>query len=146
LVNKNLWQLASPLNGVKIVQAYLLSDPEKVIRVRIKGEKAYLTIKGKTTGASRLEYEYEIPQADALQLISGFGSQIIEKTRYTLHYNSKLWEVDVFEGLNSGLIIAEIELESEDETYSIPEWAERNVTAFREYYNSYLAEHPFSSW
>jgi CYTH domain-containing protein len=146
LINKELWAKVVPDKSLKIVQAYLHSDPEKTIRIRTKGVQGYITIKGKTTNASRPEYEYEIPIKDALEMIGDFAGMIIEKTRHYVKYKNKTWEVDVFEGLNSGLIMAEIELSSEDETYSLPPWITENVTADARYYNASLAQKPFTKW
>ena len=146
LINESLWQKVVPHDQLKIRQAYLLSDPEKTIRVRVIGKHAFITIKGKTKGASRAEYEYEIPIEDALELIRNFCTNLIEKTRHYVRYEGKVWEVDVFEGLNRGLILAELELGSEQETYNKPEWVLKNVTDDMRYANSYLCEHPYSTW
>ena len=146
LVDKLLWGLVDPQKQYEIKQAYMHSDPEKTIRVRTKGERGFITIKGKTIGSSRAEYEYEIPYADAVTLIDQFCAQCIEKIRYEVIVNGKRWEVDVFSGKNEGLIVAEIELLNEDEHYSKPNWATENVTSDIRFANSNLAKKPFSSW
>ncbi|MNQ93266.1 CYTH domain protein [compost metagenome] len=129
-----------------IRQGYLQTDPNKTIRVRTKGNQGYLTIKGKAVGASRLEFEYEIPVDEANELLDKFCSNLIDKTRYDVVHEGKTWEVDVFSGLNEGLIVAEIELTSEEETYTLPVWVGENVTSDMRYANSNLAVTPFSNW
>lgn len=127
-------------------QTYLASDNEKVVRVRIMGEKGFLTIKSKVVGISRHEFEYEIPLADATKMIELFGVQVIEKRRYLIPIENHTWEIDVFEGKNKGLTIAEIELQSEDEQFELPEWIQEEVTGDVKYYNNNLQKHPYSSW
>lgn len=146
LIKPELWKKISPEKSIEIRQGYLLTDPEKTIRVRTKGNKGYLTIKGKPTGASRLEYEYEIPISEANELINKFCSNVIEKIRHIVVYETKTWEVDEFKGLNEGLIVTEIELASEDEHYSLPDWVDKNVTDDTRYANSNLSIKPFTSW
>lgn len=146
LIKPELWKKVIPYERVDIRQGYLLTDPAKTLRVRTKGKTGYITIKGKTQGASRAEFEYEIPLADALELLTGFCSQVIEKTRHLVLYEGKTWEVDEFKGLNAGLIVAEIELSSEDENYDLPDWVDKNVTNDLRYANSNLSVKPFSSW
>jgi len=146
LVNTEMWKNIIPDKSVEIRQAYLLTDPEKTIRIRTKGKSGFMTIKGKTVGASRLEYEYEIPIADANELINQFCSNLIEKKRHVVIHDGNTWEVDMFKGLNEGLIVAEIELTSEDQTYSKPNWVDKNVTHDPRYANSNLAINPFTTW
>ena len=146
LVIKDIWKKVIPNKSVEIKQAYLLTDPEKTIRVRTKGNSGFITIKGKSTGASRLEFEYEIPIEDAIELINKFCSNLIEKTRHIVIHDDNTWEVDEFKGLNEGLIVAEIELTSEDEKYSIPNWIDKNVTEDLRYANSNLTIKPFTTW
>lgn len=146
LVKKELWEKVVPDKSVLIRQAYMVTDPEKVIRLRTKGDKAFITIKGKAQGASRPEFEYEIPFADAMELIRDFCSALVEKTRHYVTYENKLWEVDEFAGLNAGLFVAEIELRDEDEKYPIPGWVSENVTMDHRYANSNLAVHPYNTW
>lgn len=146
LVKKDIWKNVNPEQSISIQQAYLSTNPNKTIRVRTKGNHAYLTIKGKTNGASRPEYEFEIPIKDAQELIRDFCNNLIEKTRHIVTYQTKVWEVDEFEGLNQGLIVAEIELSNENESYALPEWVDKEVTNDNRYSNSNLAEHPFTKW
>lgn len=146
LVNKTLWSAVKPHKSVTIQQAYLHTDPNKTIRIRTTATQGYITIKGKTQGASRLEYEYEIPVLDAQELIANFAYQIIEKVRHYVYHENKLWEVDEFKGANAGLIVAEIELITEDELYALPNWVTNNVTADVRYANANLSTIPYSSW
>lgn len=146
LVKADLWQEVIPHKSVSVKQAYLLTDPEKTIRVRTMGDQAFITIKGKASGASRLEYEYEIPLKDAEELIGNFSSNRIEKIRHYVVYDNKTWEVDEFQGANKGLIVAEIELETEDQDYTLPSWVGANVTADHKYANSNLVSNPYINW
>lgn len=132
----------------RIVQAYLNSNPERTVRVRIKEDKAYLTIKGKgnETGTTRLEWEKEIPVADAEKLLSICESGTIDKTRHEVKVGKHTYEVDVFDGENEGLIVAEIELQSEDEVFEKPNWLGKEVTNDERYYNAYLSVKPYKSW
>lgn len=127
-------------------QGYLSTNPERSVRVRIKGEKGILTIKGITKGISRLEYEYEIPIQDAIELLNLCEQPIIEKVRYIVIDDKLKWEIDIFEGINKGLQLAEVELESEDQRIKIPSWIEREVTSDKRYYNSSLIKMPFKNW
>jgi adenylate cyclase len=131
---------------VEMVQAYLVILPGIVVRVRIAGDRAYLTIKGKPQGIARDEFEYSIPVDDARELLKMCGELKVEKTRYIHEIDGKKWEIDVFKGENSGLIVAEIELKSEDETIVLPEWVIREVSAEEQYFNFNLAQKPFSTW
>lgn len=142
----NCWNKNLAFKSVDIVQGYLHSDPGKTIRIRKANGKAYITLKGKTVGASRPEYEYEIPVTDADELLSLFCANRIEKTRHYVLFAGKTWEVDEFRGKNKGLMMAEIELGSEEEHYEIPPWAEKNVTEDQRYSNSNLVKKPFTSW
>lgn len=146
LLKSDAWINVIPDKSYEIRQGYLTKDPINTIRVRTKGDKGYLTIKGKTVGSSRSEYEYEIPYSDALELLRDFCTGLIEKTRHLVTVENKLWEVDEFHGLNAGLFIAEIELADENEIYSKPEWVGENVTNDSRYANSNLAIKPFNAW
>ena len=132
--------------GIRLVQAYLSIEPNPTVRVRIAGEKAFLTIKGRTETISRPEFEYEIPCLDAHELLKIAISYRVEKIRYKEMHEGFLWEIDVFSGKNEGLIMAEIELDSEDQEFSLPNWLFNEVSGDRRYYNSYLSEHPFQEW
>jgi CYTH domain-containing protein len=132
--------------GVRFCQGYLNRDKERTVRVRIADGKAFLTIKGVTRGSSRAEFEYGIPIADAEQLLKLSDGPIIEKTRYRIVHEGSTWEVDEFQGENAGLVLAEIELKSEDQSFSRPPWLAKEVTDDRRYYNSNLAGHPYGQW
>jgi len=144
LVDSSKW--APSEEGTQIVQAYLGLNPAPTVRVRIAGEKAYLTIKGRSNSISRPEFEYEIPFEDAKELLKLAISNPVEKTRYEVWYNGNLWEVDIFKGKNEGLIMAEIELDSEDQEFDRPDWILEEVSADGRFYNSYLSGHPFQEW
>ncbi|MFA9370295.1 MAG: CYTH domain-containing protein [Labilibaculum antarcticum] len=134
-----------PLGGKKLIQGYIWSDPDKSLRIRIAGDKAFLTIKTGNNPLSRSEFEYGIPMKDAQDLLALCDSKI-EKTRYLIPQNNLFWEVDVFEGDNDGLIVAEIELNSEHEKFEIPHWIDHEVTNESKYLNVELIKHPFSKW
>lgn len=133
-------------NGVSIRQGYLNRDRERTVRVRIAGKKAFLTIKGINTGVVRTEFEYEIPVADAEQLLKICDGPLIEKTRHKVEFGGLIWEIDEYDGTNKGLIMAEVELEAAEQTFILPEWIGREVTADVRYLNSNLAMRPYSSW
>ena len=144
VVSDEYKQLCKPLN---CKQGYLETQSEPLVRVRIMGEKAYLTLKGKNEGIRRLEFEYEIPVTDANKLFSNFCSTtLIEKNRYILSVEETIWEVDEFLGENSGLVIAEVELSSEDANFHKPNWIGQEVSHDTKYYNYKLVEHPYSKW
>lgn len=128
-------------------QGYLSADPARTVRVRIEGERATLTIKGKSDGATRAEFEYEIPVAEAAQLLDYLCQRpLIEKTRRRIDVDGHTWEVDEFLGENAGLAVAEIELGSEQEAFTIPDWTGAEVTGDPRYYNSSLIRFPYSQW
>lgn len=141
---KDSWQPQSA--GVKIAQGYLSTVPERTVRVRIKGEKGYLTIKGKNAGISRAEFEYEIPLQDAEEMLQLAEQPILVKTRYLEQQEDFTWEVDVFEGENQGLVVAEIELAAEDTEFYKPAWLGQEVSGDVRYYNANLIKSPFSLW
>jgi CYTH domain-containing protein len=132
--------------GTKLLQAYLSIDPNRTVRIRIAGEKAFLTIKGCSESISRPEFEYEVPLKDAQELLALAISGPVEKTRYEVLHDGFLWEIDVFSGKNDGLIMAEIELDSEFQEFQLPDWILTEVSADHRYYNSWLSEHPFQEW
>jgi CYTH domain-containing protein len=132
--------------GVRFSQGYLNRDKDRTVRVRIAGGKAFLTIKSVTQGATRAEFEYPIPMEDAEQLLKLSDGPIIEKDRYRIVHDGALWEVDEFRGDNAGLVLAEIELKSEDQPFSRPTWLGEEVTQDRRYYNSSLAGYPYREW
>lgn len=132
----------------QIVQGFLNSNPERVVRVRIKENKGFLTVKGKSdiSGLFRFEWEVEIPLADAENLLKICEKGIIEKIRYEIIFERKTFEVDEFFGENKGLIIAEVELEDKLETFKRPNWLGDEVTGQTKYYNSNLIENPYTKW
>jgi adenylate cyclase len=140
--------LTQATSHTRIVQGYLNSNPERTVRIRIKGEKGFLTIKGKSneTGTTRLEWEKEIPLNEAEQLLALCESGVIDKIRYEVPIGNHFYEVDVFSNENQGLIIAEIELQSENEWFEKPNWLGQEVTTDKRYYNSYLSNNPFTKW
>ena len=141
LLKNNDWKsLVS--KSYSIQQGYLNSDPERTVRVRIKDDRGILTIKGKNEGISRLEFEYEIPIDEANQLMVLCKKPLIEKTRHIVIQDSFTWEIDVFRGSNEGLVLAEVELESESTEISTPEWIGQEVSHDSRYYNSSLAKNP----
>jgi len=146
LVHFDKWNSLEKPQGELYRQGYISKTPEKTIRVRLTDTTAYLTIKGAIRGITRTEYEYEIPQEDAIALLDNFAETELSKVRYNVLYAEKIWEVDVFSGENEGLIVAEIELGSEDERYEIPEWISSEVTGIERYYNSKLSIRPYKSW
>lgn len=127
-------------------QGYLSSDPARVVRVRVEGDQAYLTIKGRSVGATRGEWEYPIPLADANELLALCEQPLVEKFRRKIEFAGNVWEVDEFLGANQGLVVAEIELASEHQPFDKPDWIGAEVTHDRRYYNSNLARHPYSAW
>ena len=136
--------------SVRITQGYLSRVPERVVRIRIKGDKGFITIKGTTndTGLSRFEWEKEIPLADAQSLLKLTEPGVIDKTRHLIKNTDgkHTWEVDEFHGDNEGLIMAEIELENESDLFDKPSWLGKEVTGDKRYYNAYLSEKPFKNW
>ncbi len=146
LIDLARWQRFEKPVGIPLRQGYLLTDPNKTIRVRIAGLKGFLTIKGATAGATRLEYEYEIPVGEAAELLDSFAEAELSKIRYTFSFRNKVWEVDEFLGDNTGLFVAEIELESEGEMFEKPDWITLEVTEDRRYFNSNLTKNPYRNW
>ncbi|MEW5010496.1 MAG: CYTH domain-containing protein [Cycloclasticus sp.] len=138
-----------PGNGVLIKQGYLplASETKTVVRVRIKAERAYLTVKGANVGVSRAEFEYQIPLADAEEMLANLCDKpLVEKTRYELMVEGHCWELDVFVGDNEGLVVAEVELAAETESFVLPSWVEKEVTGDPRYYNSSLLALPYKLW
>ena len=143
LVKDDRWKTGP---GVEFRQGYLNRDKERTVRVRVAGDRAMLTVKGKSSGATRSEFEYEIPLSDAHAMLMLCDGPLIEKTRYLQVHAGTTWEVDVFAGDNAGLIVAEVELESETQTFVQPPWLGVEVTHDVRYFNSNLASHPFCKW
>lgn len=127
-------------NSVRIMQGYLSRRPAGTVRVRVAGERAFITVKGATKEDSRLEFEYEIPLQDGIEMLSLCEGAVIEKTRYFVDYNGWLWEVDEFHSGHSGLVVAEIELSSSSHDYPLPPFVGREVTGDAAYYNSNISD------
>lgn len=145
LLTGERWRtLAEP---VLLRQGYLSSDPDRTVRVRIEGGDGTMTIKGRSVGATRSEWEYPIPLKDAGELLDHLCQQpLIEKYRRRITFGGNVWEVDEFLGANAGLVVAEIELASEDQVFEKPDWIGDEVTHDRRYFNSSLIRQPYSSW
>jgi adenylate cyclase len=147
LVKKDKWEQVVKKEKSLFRQGYILSDPQKTIRVRLTDTEAFLTIKGQTVGASRPEFEYKIPTEDARHMLDNFCISELSKIRYFIpHHDGYTWEVDEFLGENEGLIVAEIELSSEDELFLLPDWVDKEVTSEKKYTNSNLAINPYKNW
>jgi CYTH domain-containing protein len=133
--------------GTHYRQGYLNSVKERTVRVRTINDKGFLTVKGVTVGATRLEYEYDIPVSDARELLDELCEKpIIEKSRYKVEFAGLTWEIDEFYGENQGLVVAEVELDSEDQVFERPPWVGEEVTGDPRYFNSNLITHPFTKW
>lgn len=134
-------------SGVRYRQGFLSTEPARTVRVRVAGSRGTITVKGKNVGARRAEFEYEIPVADAERMLDTLCERpLIEKVRYTVRKGSHNWEIDIFEGDNAGLIVAEVELGSEHETFEEPEWLGPEVTDDPRYFNSNLVANPYRTW
>ena len=146
LVKGEFKNLAS--KSTRIVQGYLSSVPERTVRVRIKGDKGYITIKGigNASGASRYEWEKEIPASEVEELLKICEPGVIDKTRYLVNVDNHTFEVDEFYGDNMGLVLAELELSSEDESFQKPNWLGEEVTGDTKYFNSMLMKNPYTKW
>lgn len=143
-INNELWKPVG--KAVKIKQGYLSITTKSVVRVRTADKKAFLTIKGERSGITRTELEYEIPLNEAKLLLELSLYPPVEKVRYYEKNNGLTWEIDVFEGENEGLIIAEVELESEDQKIDLPIWIDSEVSQDYRYFNSWLSQNPFKKW
>lgn len=143
LVVGDAWRVA---DAIYYCQGYLNTDKTRTVRVRIAGESGYLTIKGVSIGATRAEFEYEIPRDDATQLLKLCEQPLIEKYRRKIICHGMVWEVDEFLGDNLWLVVAEIELRSEEQSYTRPEWVGDEVTSDTRYFNSSLINNPFKNW
>ena len=139
------WKELAP--GVAYRQGYLSSVKERTVRVRTINDRGFLTVKGISVGATRVEYEYEIPVEDANELLDGLCEKpLIEKNRYKVDFGGFVWEIDEFFGENDGLIVAEVELESEDQSFDKPAWVGEEVTGDPRFFNSNLIKNPYSTW
>lgn len=146
LVSGDSWRQSADV-GIHFRQGYLIGAEKASVRIRIEGERANINIKSATLGVRRQEYEYAIPLKDAEEMLDTLCEQPqIEKTRYLVPHEGHTWEVDVFAGDNQGLIVAEIELADEDETFARPEWVGDEVSGDTRYYNVCLVKHPYCEW
>jgi adenylate cyclase len=153
LVKKSVWrshkkllESQSPNLGVKYCQGYIPTSNDTTVRLRIIGQQGYLTIKSKAVGYTRAEFEYLIPVDEAQEMLNNLCVKpLIEKFRYKIKIGNLTWEVDEFLGENAGLIVAEVELENENQKINLPHWIEREVRE-QKYFNSYLVKHPYSQW
>lgn len=145
LLTGNAWKELA--KGTAYRQGYLNSQKERTVRVRTIDDAGFLTVKGVSVGATRMEFEYDIPLDDAKTLLDELCEKpIIEKNRYKIEFGGFIWEVDEFFGENEGLVVAEIELESEDQEFEKPEWVGEEVTGDPRYYNSNLIKEPYTRW
>jgi CYTH domain-containing protein len=144
LVTRDVWRTGA---GILIRQGYLCIENNSVVRVRTKGERAYLTLKGNTAGITRLEFEYEIPLGEANQILDNLCIKpSIEKIRYEAYVSGFKWEIDEFLEENAGLVVAEIELENENQEFTKPDWLGREVSSDFRYQNASLVKNPYSRW
>jgi adenylate cyclase len=132
--------------GIHYRQGYLSRDPDRTVRVRLAGDRAYLTVKGRSDGPTRTEFEYEIPAADVAGLLALCDGDIVDKVRHRIEHAGLTWEVDVFHGANEGLVVAEVELRSPDQPVDVPDWVGADVTSDPRYYNASLVARPYSTW
>ena len=145
LVSGEAWRQTA--EGTRYRQGFLSTELERTVRVRVAGTRGSITVKGKSVGARRAEFEYEIPVADAERMLDTLCKRpLIEKVRYVLAVGAHTWEIDVFEGDNAGLVVAEIELRREDEAFERPEWVGNEVTDDPRYFNSNLVANPYRAW
>ncbi len=146
LVSNDRWRLQAD-SGVHYRQGYLSHDPRRCVRVRIAGDQAWLNIKCATSPIRRLEYDYPVPLEDAQEMLKMLRSEdCVDKVRYRIRQGQHEWEVDVFEGTNAGLVVAEIELDDEEEAFEKPDWLGREVSDDPRYYNMNLAKQPYTTW
>jgi adenylate cyclase len=145
LVKNDSWRAGA--KGKRYRQGYLSTVKERTVRIRSAGDKGYITVKGITVGDTRSEYEYEIPLADADEMLDKLAQRpLIEKTRYRIPQGEITWEIDEFEGENRGLIVAEVELKDAKQKVELPGWIGEEVSNDPRYYNANLVQHPFSKW
>ncbi|MCF8309472.1 MAG: CYTH domain-containing protein [Bacteroidales bacterium] len=142
--NTNFKENISQKHEVK--QGYLSTDPNHVVRIRTLDGKGFITIKGESSGITRSEFEYEIPKQDVLEMMETMCTTLIEKFRYIVYYGGMKWEIDEFFNDNEGLMLAEIELENDEQHFEKPSWLGKEVTSHKEYYNAYLINHPYKAW
>ena len=145
LVRSDAWRIGA--TGAPYRQGYLSLDKDRTVRLRVAGDAGFLTVKGRSAGAARAEYEYPIPREHADEMLDRLCLRpLIEKTRYRIPHGGLTWEVDEFAGENAGLVVAEVELDAEDQAIALPPWVGREVTGDPRYANASLVTRPFSSW
>ena len=145
LVIGDSWR--SLAQGTHYHQGYLNSAKERTVRIRTINDKAFMTIKGPTVGITRIEFEYEIPHNECVEMLTHLAEQpIVEKIRYKIAQDGLVWEIDEFLGVNKGLIVAEVELQSEDQKFEKPEWIGEEVSGDPRYFNSNLVKNPYTTW
>ena len=145
IINNNWKEAVS--SSSRFRQGYMGTDEKASVRIRLEDDKANINIKSATLGIQRQEYEYDIPVTDANEMLDTLCHKpLIEKTRHYVQHQGKTWEIDVFEGDNQGLVVAEIELDSEDESFTLPDWAGEDVSHDTRYYNVCLVSHPYKDW
>lgn len=133
--------------GTRFRQGYLIGAKQASVRVRIEGDQAFLNIKSMTLGVMRHEYQYPVPVSEANELLDTLCEKpLVDKTRYRVHYADHEWEIDVFSGVNEGLVVAEVELQSEQEAVTLPPWVGFEVSDDPRYYNVNLVKHPYTTW
>ncbi|MGH8607180.1 MAG: CYTH domain-containing protein [Gammaproteobacteria bacterium] len=146
LVQNDRWRRLAAA-GVRYVQGYLANNQRCSVRVRVAGEEAWLNIKSADLGISRTEFDYAVPAAEAKEILASLCERpLIEKTRYRVLHAARKWEIDVFEGENQGLVIAELELNAVNEGFEKPDWVGEDVSHDRRYYNVHLVKHPYKDW
>ncbi|KRT56191.1 CYTH domain-containing protein [endosymbiont of Ridgeia piscesae] len=146
LVKNDKWK-SDVVSEQAIKQGYIANLPNASVRVRLKGEKALLTLKGAAKGISRSEFEYSIPRSEGeAMLVELVDGPVIDKIRYRVRCGAHIWDLDLFHGDNAGLVMAEIELQQENESFQMPEWAGEEVSDDPRYYNASLVKHPYKSW
>lgn len=145
LVESDSWRPQGA--GIPCRQGYIPTTGDSTVRIRTAGDRAYIAVKQRHAGISRAEYEYDMPIGDAKEMLAGMEQDgVIEKTRYKIPFGGLMWEVDVFAGENRGLVVAEVELASEDQPVELPDWVGREVTGDPRYLNVNLAKNPYSRW
>jgi adenylate cyclase len=146
LIKNDGWK-SSVKQGTRYIQGYLVGSRHASVRIRIEGDRAFINIKSATLGVRRQEYEYPVPVEEAREILETLCEKpLIEKTRYEIGYQGLEWEIDVFEAENKGLIVAEVELDSEDQEIVLPDWCGEEVSDNPRYYNVSLVKHPYSEW
>lgn len=146
LVDDKKWEALAKPKGNRYKQGYILSEEKRTVRIRVTEDAAYITFKGASTGITRSEYEYAIPVNEGNEILDNFATSAIKKTRFIIKYAGHVWEVDVFDGDNNGLIVAEIELQSEEEEFEKPDWVGQEVSHDARYTNASLSVHPYKNW